>query len=187
MPEIRKITGHANSSVFKYIKGVEVLPEYREVLKSKQGGSKERARKKWLEANSKAESILGNFSNRDMMIFLAAIYWGEGSINEFNLINGDPCLVRAFLKSLYILGVKREEIKFNFRLFSDMNKPEVLDFWMKFLNVKITQIGKCEIIQGNGSKKLIYGMCRIRVSKAEWYFKLVMSMIDQIKSNSTLS
>ena len=56
-----------------------------------------------------------------------------------------------------------------------------------FLKIDKTQVGRCEIIKGNGSRKLMYGMCRVRVVKAASYFKLVMSMIDQIKVSSTLS
>ena len=187
MPEIRKITGRSNGSVSKYIKGVNVLPDYRGVLKSKQGGSKERARKNWLQAKENASNILETFSTRDRLLFLAAIYWGEGSKSDFNLINGDPYLIRAFLKSLYVLGVQKDRIKFNLRLFSDMDKSQTIGFWVNFLEIEEKQIGKCEIIEGDGRKKLMYGMCRVRVEKAGPYFKLVMSMIDHIKSNSTLS
>lgn len=187
LPEIRKISGRATGSVFKYVKGIEVLPEYREVLRVKQGGSKERARKKWLVAKEKASTILNGLSERDMLIFLVGIYWGEGSKNEFNLINGDPYLVRAFLKSLYLLGINKSEIKFNFRLFLGMDKTEITDFWVEFLKIDRNQIGGYEIVKGNGSRKLAYGMCRVRVVKAAPYFKLVMSMIDFVKTNSSLS
>jgi hypothetical protein len=187
LPEIKKITGRAGASVFKYIKGVNVLPEYIDILKSKQGGSKERAKKKWSEAKSSAENILGNFSNRDTIMLLSGLYWGEGSKQEFNLINGDPYLLRAALKGLYALGVSRREIKLNFRIFSDMNKGDMINFWTKFLDVRKDQVGGFEVIEGNGSKKLKYGMCRIRVIKGAPYFKLVMSMIEHIKSHTTLS
>ena len=125
--------------------------------------------------------MLGTLSDRDLLMLMCGIYWGEGSKNEFNLINGDPYLIKIFIEGLYSLGIKREEITLNFRLFSDMNKEEVVNYWIKFLDMDIKQISGREIIQGNGSKRLLYGMCRVRVKKAAPHFKLMMSMIDLIR------
>jgi hypothetical protein len=185
IPEIKKITGRSAGSVLKYIKGVEVSMEYRDILRIKQGGSRERAKTNWANAKYKASNIIQSLSDRDLAIFLTGIYWGEGSKKDFNLVNGDPYLIRAFVRGLYSLGVRREQIKFNFRLFSDMDQRSAINYWISFLNISPEQVGWSEIIPGNGSKKLAYGMCRVRVIKPDPYFKLVMSMIDFIKTNTT--
>lgn len=183
LPEIRRITGRANGSVFKYIKGVKVLARYRGVLKSKQGGSKERARIHWQDARDNAGRILDKFSDRDKLIFLLGIYWGEGSKGDFNLINGDPYLIKAFIHGLITLGVNKNDIRLNFRIFSNMDKEYIINFWTRFLNISRKQVGWFEIVKSNGSTKLKYGMCRVRIAKGGKHFKLVLSMIDFIKLN----
>lgn len=181
IPEIKKLTGRSAGSVFKYVQGANILPEYKEILRIKQGGSKELAKRKWDKSRNQANAMLGKVSDRDLLMLICGIYWGEGSKNEFNLINGDPYLIKVFIKGLYSLGIKREEITLNFRFFSDMNREDVIDYWIKFLDMDIKQVSGCEIIQGNGSKRLLYGMCRVRVKKAAPHFKLMMSMIDLIR------
>ncbi len=127
------------------------------------------------------DAILGDFSVRDNLIFLAGLYWGEGNKKELSLINGDPYLVRSVVKGLKHLGVKEEDIKFNLRIFSDMKSEEITNYWVDFLGVKKEQFGRFEVIEGNGKKKLLYGMCRVRVRKGAHHFKQIMSMIDLMK------
>ncbi len=186
LTEIKQKTKRANSTILKYIQDVVVLPEYKDILKSKQGGSKERSRIKWDEAKESAATIVGKLSDRDIMMFMAGIYWGEGTKKDFNLINGDPYLIRIFINSLNFLGVKKEDIKLSFRVFNGMNKDEIIDFWLKFLGMDIGQVTGCEIVRGSDSKRLIHGMCRVRVRKGGKYFKLIMSMIDFIKHNDKM-
>ncbi len=171
--------------MFKYIKEVEVLPKFRDALRVKQGGSKERARKKWLEAKERVASTLGEISDRDRLLVLAAIYWGEGSKGEFNLINGDPYLIRSFLKGLYTLGVPKSEIRLGLRIFAGMDIQKTIFFWTNFLNIDQKQLVGYEILKGGDNKRLIYGMCRVRIVRAAAYFKSVISMIDYIKLEST--
>lgn len=182
MPEIHKLVDCCYGSVWKYIQNVQVLPKYKEILRIKQGGSKERSLKKWKEAGVKVKDLIKEISQRDLLIFLAGIYWGEGSKNEFNLINGDPYLIRSVIQGLKILKVNDNQIKFNFRVYSGMLETEIIDFWVKFLDINKTQIGKTEFVIGNGTNRLSHGMCRVRVSKGGVYFKEVMSMIDLLKN-----
>lgn len=180
--EIKKLTKHSASTVFKYIKGVRIPSDYIEILKSKQGGSKRRAKDDWIKSRNEIKDRLGLISNRDKLIFLAGIYWGEGTKRELNLINGDPYLIKSFIKGLMILGVKKKDIKLNFRIFEGMNENSVINFWKNFLKINNREnIGWSEFVRGNNKKRLPNGMCRVRVIKSGHYFKLLMSMIDFIK------
>jgi hypothetical protein len=51
------------------------------------------------------------------------------------------------------------------------------------LNLPVSQIRSVNILKGKKVGKLEYGMCRVRVTKGERHFKLIMSMIDLIKSH----
>lgn len=168
--------------MWRYIQNVKVLPEYEEILRIKQGGSRERALKNWRQAREEAVRLIGNFSQRDFLILIASIYWGEGTKKSFSLINGDPYLIRSYIQGLIAMGVKKDDIKLNFRLFSDMDRQGTINFWLEFLGFENKHVGTPEIIGGNGKKKLIHGMCRVTVIKGGAYFKQVISMIDLIKS-----
>ena len=82
LPEIRSLTGHSNSTVLKYIQGIDIKPEFREVWKSKQKTSVRRSEKEWERANQEARQLLRNI-NRDGKILLAtSLYWAEGTKND---------------------------------------------------------------------------------------------------------
>jgi hypothetical protein len=185
LPEIHRLVGCGYGTVWRYIQEVEVLPEYKEVLRVKQGRSKERSKKNWKDAEDGMRNFLGNFSTRDLVIFMTGIYWGEGAKASLDLINGDPYLIKSFINGLFAIGVKKEDIRLSIRIFSDMDESTTIDFWSSFLGLDKTQVGKSEFVKGNGTKKLQHGMCRVRVLKSSSYFKRVMSMIDLIKALPT--
>jgi hypothetical protein len=82
-----------------------------------------------------------------------------------------------------MLGVKNREFKISLRLYEDINKEKATNYWAKNLNFKNSDIKSINVIKGKKAGKLEYGMCRVRVEKGQQYFKLIMSMIDLIKSN----
>lgn len=181
LPEIQAITGHSRGTIWKYIKDVAVLPEYADLLRAKQGGSQERARKRWSDAALAAEREIGvSLSKRDSLLVLAALYWGEGNKRELNIINCDPLLLRTFLRGLYHLGVTKKDIRFSIRVFGKPHLENTKQYWARTLELTNANYVGCEIVNGNKVGKHKYGMCRIRVSKSERTFKLVMSMIDLI-------
>ena len=184
LPEIRKITGRGGSTIFKYIKDVQVLPEYAEILRVKQGGSIERSKRKWLEASQEANRLMGNFSKRDKLFILSCLYWGEGSKQyDLSLNNSDPGLIKVFVECLQIIGVKKSDLRITLRIYEDINKSKAITFWANLLNLPEDKILGVSLLPGKKKGKLQYGMCRVRVAKGAVYFKLIMSMIDLIKSN----
>src|SRR3989338_5448854 len=182
LPEIHRISGRAYGTVFRYIKNVSILPEYQEMWRVKRGGSKFKAAKEREHADKKARSLLSSFNGSDMLLVLAALYWGEGTKRELNLVNGDPELVRVFVSCLRILGITNKQLKIRLRIFEDMNKQKVVAFWVKTLAVSKTDIASVEVLSGKKKGKLKYGMCRVRVKKSKDHFKFIMAMIDFIKS-----
>src|SRR3989338_6995155 len=90
--EIRRLTGHSNSTVLRYIAEIVVLPEYRKQLREKQGGSILKAKRNWKNAQHEASILITRPSRKDRLLVLASLYWGEGTKSELNLLNTDPSL-----------------------------------------------------------------------------------------------
>ncbi len=182
LPEIHRISGRAYGTVFRYIKDVAILPEYRELWRVKRGGSKYRAFRAFEEAKQRAKKLLSNIEDRDRMFILAALYWGEGTKRELNLINGDPELVRVFVSCLRTLGITNDQLKITLRIFEDMDRKKVVTFWSQMLEMKRQHIASINVLKGKKKGKLQYGMCRVRVKKGKDHFKFILAMIDFIKS-----
>ena len=98
------------------------------------------------------------------------------------MINSDPNLVRVIVMCLKDLGIQQNELKISLRLFEDIDIKKAISFWSKTLYLPRGFITKIDIKKGKKVGKLRYGMCRVRVKKAGKNFKLIMSMIDLIKS-----
>ncbi len=181
LPEIQSILNRGYGTVYRYIKGVSILPEYKEIWKVKRGGSRSKSLKEWEYSRLQASNLLNDFNSRDKMLILACLYWGEGNKTELNLVNSDPHLVRVVISCLKEFGIKDKEIKIGLRLFEDISEVDAIDFWLKFLGLPKGSITFFEIKKGKKVGKLKYGMCRVRVKKGGKYFKLIMSMIDLIR------
>lgn len=182
LPEIRKITARGNATVFKYIKNVKILDEYKDILRSKQGGSKNRASKEWCIASKKVKEILPEITTHGKLFILAALYWGEGTKRELNIINSDPDLLRVFVECLSEIGVTRDMLRVTIRIYKDTSEVNARKYWAEVLGIPEKGILGVNVLEGKKDGKLKYGMCRIRVAKGAKYFKLIMSMIELLKS-----
>lgn len=182
IPEIVKVVGRGKSTVFRYVQNVDVLPEFILVLKSKQGGSITRSKNDWNDAKKKAEMLISGITQREKLIALSCLYWGEGNKKEFNFINSNPFMVRVFVECLSIVGIEKNTLKFSIRIYEDISKNKVLSFWSNVLEIPKSQIGSIDVLKGKKKGKLPNGMCRVRATKGGKSLKLVRSMIDLLKS-----
>ena len=184
--EIKRATGRGYGTVSRYIKGIQILPQYQDLWRVKRGGSKNKAQKEWETAKEKAGKLLLRLDDRDKLIVLAALYWGEGTKRELNIINSDPGLISVFMVCLKQLGVTNDRFKISLRIFEDMDREKIVAHWERTLGLARKSIKSVEVLRGREKGKLKFGMCRVRVSKSKDYFKLIMSMIDFIKSDISL-
>ena len=182
LPEIRKSFNRGNGTVYKYIKDVVVLKEYAEILKQKQGGSKNRARILWESSALEAKKRLGRIGKINKLLILASLYWGEGSKNDLSLTNSDPDLIRVFIACLREIGVKKDELRLSLRLYENIDIKSARKHWAKVCGVGESSISSVNILEGKKDGKLPFGMCRVRITKGGKSFKLIMSMIGFIKS-----
>lgn len=180
--EIRRILKRGSSLVWLYIKDVEVLPEYKQLLRDKQGASKYRANNAWKETEEKVRSIPFRFDRMERILIAATLYWGEGNKqHELNLVNSDPALIKVFVTCLEDFGVSRKQLKLSIRIFQDMDPEKCANFWAKVVGVERKDILSINVLNGKKQGKLEYGMCRVRVVKGAPYFKMLKSCIELIK------
>jgi hypothetical protein len=182
LPEICRSLQRGSSIVHKFAKDVTVFPKYISVLRQKQGGSFNRSKKLWKTAENEAVTLLKKIDKRDKLLVLASLYWGEGTKNELNIINSDPKLIQVFISCLKEIGIKENDLRISLRLYNDININEAKKYWAKICKINIKNILSVNILRGKKTGKLPYGMCRIRVTKGGKSFKLIMSMIEFIKS-----
>jgi hypothetical protein len=112
---------------------------------------------------------------------LSALYWGEGTKRELNIINSDPAMLRIVISGFKELGIKNSEIKVTIRIYDDINKEQAIFFWSKSLLLPVECFKNVNVLHGKKSGKLAHGMCRIRVEKSAFHFKYIMSVIERIK------
>lgn len=179
--EIRRLTSHSNSTILRYIADVVVLPEYRKQLREKQGGSILKAKRNWKTAQHEASILITRPSTKDRLLVLAALYWGEGTKSELNLLNTDPGMIRVFVRCLKELGVEKSELRVSVRTYEDLDRNTVIVYWAKVIGIPVKKILQVNVLKGKKKGKLKYGMCRVRVTKGAKHFKLIMSLIEEIK------
>lgn len=181
LPEIKKVVKRGTGTVFRYAQGVKVDKEFQQSLREKQGGSRARAKRQIESAKERAKSLLGRIDSRDKMLVLAALYWGEGTKRELNIINGDPNLLRVFVACVQELGVPMNALQFTLRLYEDIHQETATVFWAQTLSIAAERIKITEVLKGRKKGRFKFGMCRIRLRKSGEYFKLIMAMIESIK------
>jgi len=183
LPEICKALKRRSSTIHRFAKEVKVFPEYVKILRQKRGGSIKRSEALWEKSRDRAKKLLKKIEKKDKFFILAAIYWGEGAKKEFNLINSDPALIRVSLACLREIGITKKDLRVSIRIYDGINIDEAKKYWANICKIKIEDILGVEILKGNKIGKLSHGMCRVRVTKSGDSFKLIMSMIEFIKSN----
>lgn len=180
--EIKRRVPAGYGTVYRYIQGVEVKSKYRAGWLGKRGGSKKRQRLAQIKASLKARKLIKTpLSQREKAIFLAALYWAEGSKKDFNLSNTDPEMIRVFVQGLEeIFAVPRDQIRVSIRTYEDLDKEKCLDFWSKIVGIPKDRFINVNILKGKKQGKLRYGMCRIRITKGANMLKYMTAIRKRI-------
>lgn len=183
LPEISKKLRIGKTSVFRYIRGVKILPKYIKEWRSKQGGSIKRmeARKKY--AQDQARKTITSLTKKEKIIFLSALYWGEGGKTDFNFINSDPNLIKVYIEGLQnVFGVTKDKLKVSIRIYEDLDKEKCLEYWSFVTGVPINKFVNVNILKGKKIGKLSYGMCRIRITKGGDMLKYIKAVYGRVSA-----
>ena len=187
VPEISNELNIPKTTVFKYVRDIKILPEYKDAWLGKRGGSKKKKLKLIKEATDEAIKFILNPTQRDKILFLSALYWAEGNKKDFILSNTDPNLIKVFITALrQVFKVDDERLRISIRIYEDMDKEECLDFWSNIVKIPKEKFLNVNILYGKKQGKLKYGMCRVRVAKGGDLLKKV-NAINKIFATSIAS
>jgi len=167
------------TTVWYHVHNIRISPKYASILRSKRGGSTKRTEKNWGRAREYAKKLLRG-PNREFLIAIAMLYWGEGSKKVCEFINSDGTMIKLYLGILRkILNISEKSIKPTLRIFTGMDRVGCLNYWSR-----ITKIPKHQFIirlnDGGTRGRTKYGMCRITIRKGSNILKLMHSLIDKI-------
>jgi len=114
--------------------------------------TRQKTRERLLESIYKSEKThILPLLKRDLFVGGLFLYWGEGSksrMTELRMANTDPGVIKAFIKWLILLGIKRSKIKIRLYLYRDMNIREELLFWKNELSISPKQFLRPHIKKG---------------------------------------
>jgi hypothetical protein len=181
LPEISREVGVPRSTVFRYVKDVEILPEFIELWKRKRSGSRHVRLLKEEKALKEAKELLGELSNKEKILFISALYWGEGSKRDFGLSNTDPKLIKVFIEGLRdVFKIDEDRFRISIRIFEDMDRDKCLDFWSNITGIAKDRFINVDVLKGKKNGKLEFGMCRIRVTKGADLLKQIKGINEAL-------
>ena len=179
--EIKKLHPIGYGSVFRYIKDIEILPQYRKSWLDKRGGSRRRKVRLEAEAYEKSKKVVSSLTEREKLLFLAALYWGEGTKKDFSLTNSDPEMVKVFTKGLKeILKIPSSRLRVSLRIYEDLDKDRCLAFWSKVIGIDPEQFVSVIVLRGKKVGKLNYGICRVRILKGGNVLKYMAALKKRV-------
>ena len=147
----------------------------------KQGGSVNRMKIKQKKAEERAKKTIIALTNNEKMLFLSALYWGEGGKTDFNFINTDPELIKVFIYGLQkIFGISKDRFRISIRIYEDLDKNKCLKYWSKITGIPIRKFVNVNILKGKKAGKLSYGMCRVRITKGGDMLKYIKALYRRV-------
>ncbi|MEK9132725.1 MAG: hypothetical protein AAB606_03405 [Patescibacteria group bacterium] len=178
--ELMKILSMPKATVWHHVQKIKLSPKYASILKSKQGGSKNKSSAQWNKAKVRAKEIIGKLDKIHRILIATALYWGEGSKRDLSLSNTDPQMIKTFISCLKEFGVKKENMRVYIRIYEDIDKDKAVKFWEKITGSAVRSV---DVLQGKKKGKLLYGMCRLRVAKGGFLLKLLHTIKEEVIKN----
>lgn len=181
LPEIKSIVKRGSGTIFRYISGVEILPQYKSSWAIKRGGSKKRSQERWKKYEESINKIFfSTLTEKDLLLIASCLYWGEGTKKDFSFTNSDPLMIGTFIKCLEALNISKTRLRISIRIYEDIDRAEAAAFWARIIGIKKEDILSVNVLKGKKVGKLRHGMCRIRLTKGDDVFKTLQSAIKKI-------
>jgi hypothetical protein len=181
VPELSRMFGVSKSTVLRHVKGIDILPEYKQRWLDRRNASQIISERQQVLAKNKAKWLMGELNDQSLALIAAALYWAEGAKKDFSLTNSDPEMIRVFVIILKkIFKIKSEEIKISIRLYDDLIIEDAINFWSGIVGVDLHNNVSINILNGKKKGKLKFGMCRVRVKKAGLLFKTIFAINKRV-------
>ncbi len=180
IPELVKQFGIPKTTIWHHIHSVELDPELKKRLRSRQGGSTARSTLLMKKAEFNAIQILDDKLNREIAIMGSMIYWAEGSKAALVFTNTDATMHRLFLTFLKnCFDIERDRCHFLIRIAVADKKEEIVKYWSNALDVPLKDI-YVNIHEKQNKTKTQYGICRITVRKGGYVLRVVRCMVHSL-------
>ncbi|MDD5433494.1 MAG: hypothetical protein PHE77_02440 [Candidatus Pacebacteria bacterium] len=177
--EIKQEIGVSKSTLSGWLKTVELTPEQKERLYTKQvmilsrgsQSQKERRLREIERIIAKAEKeIESPMSFETYRLFGAALYWAEGAkTNGCSIINSDPHLILFMVRWLEkVFKIYPDTLKVWLNIYSQQNDKDLKAFWSRLTGIPIENFGKSFIKPVNKNFKknnLYYGTVKVKIPK----------------------
>lgn len=176
----------APGTIWHYVKEIKLSKEQQERLQQKKrDNSPKKCKNEWKKAIQSISRYLQEpLSDREKLLIVSMLYWGEGQKRDLNICNGDPVLLCLFKECIKdVLKIPSERFTFNLLLYEDLDLDSCVNFWTKILDISSNQLTHVHRRKGKEHGKLKYGICRLRIIKGGWELKQIMSLA---KSTITL-
>jgi len=202
--EIKDRLGVTKSTLSLWLKNIQLKPEYKKRLYTKQIEilsrgpmcQKER-RKREVDAiiENAVHEIKFPVSEDAHKLFGAALYWAEGSKGkDFKVTNSDPYFILFMVHWLKeIFQVDPANLKMRINMYSQQNERTLKKFWSDLTGIPIANFGKSYVKPANKNYKknnLYYGTVQIYVprgtDKKHRIFGWIKAILQNIESEVTL-
>jgi hypothetical protein len=181
VPELSRMFEVSKSTILRHVKGVGILPEYRQRWLDRRNASKIISERQQVLAKNKANWLMGELNDQSLALIASSLYWAEGAKKDFSLTNSDPEMIKVFILILQkVFKVKIEDIKISIRLYDDLIIEDAINFWSGIVGIDLHNHVSINILNGKKKGKLKYGMCRVRVKKAGLLFKTIFAINKRV-------
>ena len=151
--EIKNIVGVSKSTLSLWLKDLPLndkrirelrdnnpkrIERYRNTMASKKAD-------RLVRVYEKVKNSVGKLSKRDLFIGGMFLYMGEGSKTTKGttaLTNTNPKILNLYIRWLQLHEIKKEKIKVQLHLYSDMSTEKQIKFWSKELSIPEKQFRK---------------------------------------------
>ena len=166
---IARQTGCSKSSISLWVRDIPLTAKQIAKLKSNQDKARAKAanhpnslKQKWAKIRNNiieksSREIPKNFSNTNLKILGAALYWAEGynaSRNHFLFANSNPGMIKVMMKFLEnICHVPREKIKARVNIHPHLDIKKAEHFWLSITGIPKYNFNKPLISISKASKQ----------------------------------
>lgn len=157
------------------------------------------AQKRARETQREAADEVKKFSNYELLLVGAALYWGEGykkavvkngkerTHHMIGFSNTDPIMIQIFMKFLReVLNIDNSAIKVNVRIFEHINADEAIQYWSNITKLPVENFHAPSYTVSKSSQgkkpynQLPYGTIQVRVCDTQ-KFHQIMGWIEGLK------
>lgn len=167
----------SKSTASRLVGSVAPVGLYMDILRQKRNSSVKRKQEKEKQALDNAISLITTLSIKEKLLFLSALYWGEGNKKDFIFTNSDPSLIQVFLACMRdVFHVPEQRFQVSVRIYEDLDVQECVSYWSHITSISPSQFGRVTILEGKKTGKLQHGMCRVRISRGGDFLKAVIAV-----------